>query len=87
MKSAHHSNGLAALLFLLLKESDLIAGIVAELENIGEHAACKDRDIKNYETGGSFPHPSKMAAYQKVNGKNFTEKGGTPSPGTEFDFF
>ena len=75
MKCAHHSNGLAALLFLLLKESDLIAGIVAELENIGKHAACKDRDIKNYETGGSFPRPSQMAAYQKVNGKKLRKKG------------
>ena len=36
-----HGDGLTALLFLLLKESDLVAGIVSELEIVGEHTACK----------------------------------------------
>ena len=41
LQSADHGNRLAALLFFLLKESDLVAGIVSELETVGEHAACK----------------------------------------------
>ena len=41
IQSADHGDGLTALLFLLLKESDLVAGIVSELEIVGEHTACK----------------------------------------------
>ena len=41
IQSADHGDGLTALLFLLLKESDLVAGVVSELEAIGEHTACK----------------------------------------------
>ena len=41
IQSADHGDGLTALLFLLLKESDLVAGIVSELEVVGEHTACK----------------------------------------------
>ena len=41
IQSADHGDGLTALLFLLLKESDLVAGVVSELEAVGEHAACK----------------------------------------------
>ena len=39
-KSPHHGNGLGALgLLLLLKESDLVASVVTELEGVGEQAA------------------------------------------------
>ena len=36
----HHGNGLGALgLLLLLKESDLVASVVTELQGVGEQAA------------------------------------------------
>ena len=39
-ESPHHGNGLGALgLLLLLKESDLVASVVTELEGVGEQAA------------------------------------------------
>ena len=39
-KSPHHGNGLGALgLLLLLKESDLVASVVTELQGVGEQAA------------------------------------------------
>ena len=44
----HHCDGLAALcLFLLLKKSDLVASVVPELKNVGEHAAWKDLNPKH----------------------------------------
>ena len=60
IQSADHGDGLTALLFLLLKESDLVAGIVSELEIVGEHTACKqdiflcfnDDDFHNMSTRG-----------------------------------
>ena len=47
-QSAHHGDGLAAVLFLLLKESDLVARVVTELESVGEHTTCKQ------PTGATF---------------------------------
>ena len=47
MQIANHGDGLAALLFPLLKESDLVAGIVSELEKVGEHTACKHLNTKH----------------------------------------
>ena len=39
-ESPHHGNGLGALgLLLLLKESDLVASVVTELQGVGEQAA------------------------------------------------
>ena len=39
-KSPHHGNGLGALgLLLLLKESDLVASVVTELQGVSEQAA------------------------------------------------
>ena len=44
----HHCDGLAALcLFLLLKKSNLVASVVPELKNVGEHAAWKDLNPKH----------------------------------------
>lgn len=47
LRQGYHGNGLGALgLLLLLKESDLVASVVTELEGVGEQAASLSEDVE-----------------------------------------